>query len=183
MTLVESKIRESSMAFDKLVWPVMIDKLGGGSYVPVETRATLEGVKELDMLAGIDAWQIMPDNKGMRGIAQRAQKNIDFKTFTIRYSIGYGCNYTEYQKRYDAINSTDGLLYPHYTIQAYYTTTCDDIPDRLLSVAAIKTRDLIAYVDNHKDSISKLTNKQDGSVFIVVKWDDLLRDDIELLTA
>lgn len=179
---VSQNIKESTIAFESLIWPKIIDKLGGGTVVSVETRSTYQGIQELDMLAGIDAWQIMPDNKGMRGIAQRAQKNINYKSFTIRYSTGYGNTYTEYQKRYEAINSSIGLIYPHYTIQAFYTTSIDDKPAELISVAAVKTTDLINFVDIDKKRGYIKTNTFDGSQFIVVYWDQLVKNGIELIT-
>jgi hypothetical protein len=180
---VSQNIKESTVAFESLIWPKIIDKLGGGTVVSVETRSTYQGLQELDLLAGIDAWQIMPDSRGMRGIAQRAQKNIDYKSFTIRYSTGYGNTYTEYQKRYEAINSSNGLIYPHYTIQAFYKSSLDDKPAELISVAAVKTTDLINFVDIDNNRGYVRTNSYDGSQFIVVYWDQLEKHGIELIKA
>ena len=175
---VATQMKESSQAFSKFVWPIMLSKIGGGEIVCVEDWSNDQGIKEIDYLAGIDAWQILPNKAGMRGIAQRSQKNVNYKSFTLRYKTGYGSYDTEYKKRSYALNSNFGVLYPHVTIQAYYDST------KLLSCAAIRTRDLIAYVKNNLGNTCFIkTNKADGAQFITVYWDNLINDGLEVLLA
>lgn len=176
--VVANQMRESSQVFNDLVWPVMLDKIGGGDIVCVEDWSNDQGVNELDYLAGIDAWQIMPNKSGMRGIAQRAQKNQNYKSFTIRYKTGFGSFDTEYQKRMQAVNTNYGLLYPHITMQAYYNES------GLLSCAAIKTKDLLNYVKNNIGKTCKiLSNRDDGAQFIIVYWKDLINEKLEVLQS
>lgn len=176
--IVATQMRESSQVFNEIVWPAMLDKIGGGEIICVEDWSNDQGVKELDYLAGIDAWQIMPDKKGMRGIAQRAQKNANYKSFTLRYKTGFGSFDTEYHKRLHAINSDRGMLYPHVTMQAYYDST------GLLSCGAIRTRDLLNYVENNLGNTCMIrTNKDDGAQFVTVFWKDLTSDGVEVLQA
>ena len=176
--IVAKQMKESSQVYSQIVWPAMLDKIGGGEIICVEDWSNEQGVKELDYLAGIDAWQIMPDRKGMRGIAQRAQKNANYKSFTLRYKTGFGSFDTEYYKRLHAINNDRGMLYPHVTMQAYYDKT------GLLSCGAIRTRDLLNYVENNLGNTCMIrTNKDDGAQFITVFWKDLTSEGIEVLFA
>lgn len=103
-----------------LVWPVVRDKCGGGVIIPVETVSDSGFAAQLDMLAGIDAWQQLVDGVAgdvLRGIATRVQFERCFPTFTVRRSLSSG-RPTEYDKRRAAMNGR-GYLYPHLTVQAY----------------------------------------------------------------
>lgn len=113
---VAQDLSESAENFKQVVWPRIKDDIGGGYIEPVESVMNEGMTKELDILAGIDAWQVI-NKKGIRGIASRVQYGRAWDTFTIRYSRPSGAK-TEYQKRVDQL--TDGsFLLPEYTIQAY----------------------------------------------------------------
>ncbi len=167
---VAKDLSRSAKAFLEIVWPVIRDSVGGGELVPVES-VTAEGfTKELDQLAGIDAWQIIRADGIMRGIASRVQwvKSNPYNSFTIRKSRTSGA-ITEYEKRLLAMKKRRlGALFPGVTVQAYL----EEQTDKLLSVAHINTYDLFHFVYYGKpgfDYIEK-PNKQDGNVFICAFW-------------
>lgn len=166
---VADRLSASAHDFERLVWPVIKDALGGGRVVPVETVAEAEFARDLDVLAGIDVWHIAQGDAGIRGIASRIQwGHRNWRTFTVRYSrrSGYA---TEYHKRCAALNGGHGFLYPHITVQAYI----DKRPDgALLGCGMAYTSDVIALADPDNES-RRRTNPQDGSTFLVVSYDDL----------
>lgn len=113
---VAAALTKSAAAFRDVVWPTLAADLGGGDLVPVESVASAAFAKDLDVLAGVDAWQVVRPS-GMRPLASRVQAGWGrINTFTIRYSLRSGAR-TEIDKRIDAIR--DGYLYPAITVQAY----------------------------------------------------------------
>lgn len=148
---IQENINRSADDFLHVVWPIIKEHLGGGQIIPVEIVTDIEFSKEIDMLAGIDAWHVLDNNLGMRGLASRVQwKYIDgriangfgktgYHTFTIRWATASGQK-TEIDKRFYAIMSEPGeVLFPAYTVQAYL----DKPKGAYLSGAIIKTRELI----------------------------------------
>jgi hypothetical protein len=130
-------------------------------------------VRQLDILAGIDAWHII-DGYGMRGIASRVQEcDPSWDTFTIRWDRSNGIE-TERHKRLRAIhNKAEGLLLPHITVQAYVTP-------ETVRIGLVNTEALFLQAENHlkenpNPTSSKLPvyfrkNNFDGNRFLVVSW-------------
>lgn len=179
---IERAIKQSSGLFVDHVWPVISPAIGGGELVPVETVTESGFARDLDTLAGVDAWQVSrPD--GMRPIASRVQQSEltmggyrPWNTFTIRYTRPSG-SLTEFHKRLTSIR--DGFLHPHLTVQAYLDTFASA---RLLSVAVVDTASLYAvaasWVEQHGDEPDlwkwrdgcKVKNVTGGSTMLVVDW-------------
>lgn len=165
-----SDLSRSAEAFRSVVWPEVAGYCGGGGLVPVEEVTATGFSRELDVSAGIDAWEIQPGS-GIRGIASRVQWIPDggrpWNTFTIRKSRDSGAA-TEYAKRLLAIEGDEGWLYPHFTIQAYLSSETDV----LLSVAVCKTLDLICYI---RDGSELRTRRTANAEFYAVGWKEYRR--------
>jgi hypothetical protein len=176
----------SAFDFVKIVWPFIAsaEGIGGGRIIPVEAVSADDFASELDVFAGVDAWQIVENNKGMRGIASRIQWGADYGSFTIRYSTPSGAE-TEYQKRLRAINNPDeGYLLPHFTVQAFL----NEQRGHILSVAAIPTRHLIQQaqkliewgcMNNGDDSRYGVRYAPDGRGFLYLSWQYLAHSDVK----
>lgn len=156
---------DSAYDFQRAVWPVIGDRVGGGDVKHVESVASEGFARDLDTMAGIDAWQILSNGRGIRGIASRVQWGRPYRTFTVRRTTGNGGR-TEYDKRLDAITSDRGLVYPHLTIHAYVTARRTG---SLLAAAAVRTDELIRLCDESRVR----TNRDDGSTFFWVPWSAL----------
>lgn len=54
-------LSQSASDFVNIVWPAVkgLPLIGGGQLQPVEASSDAEFAKTLDMLAGIDAWQVL----------------------------------------------------------------------------------------------------------------------------
>lgn len=181
---VMQDLSDSSFDFSRLVWPQMADWLGGGQLTQVESVTATGFARQLDLLAGIDAWQVNVAQSVMRGLASRIQWGPKpYNTFTIRYRRESGGK-TEFSKRLSAIRDQDAL-FPHYTVQAYITHRRYG---QLLSAAAISTRDLYeiaAQVEQeHTDYPHSFVFSPDSdwafsrtsnAIFLWIKW-DYLRD-------
>lgn len=165
MMYPEDAIRKSSSAFIHWVWPEIRKGIGGGELIPVEGVTTDEMSQKFDTISGIDFWQMMGDEKGIRGIASRCQPiGKNYHTFTIRKSLRSGRE-TEFHKRMRAIDGDiEGLLYPAITVQAYL----DSYDGPALSIGYIKTRDLFHAVRGL--SFPEIRNGMDGNTFIAVDW-------------
>lgn len=170
MSSLLKAMRQSARVFAEHVWPIIEPWIGGGKLVPIETVTDSEIAQQLDMLAGIDAWQIHAD--GICGIASRVQAGkaaIDpktgrpWKTFTVRERKTSGAR-TEYAKRKDAIE-TGRWLYPILTVQAYVT---DWNHPEILSVGMAKTTDIIACID--KDLADLKPTHEGDAWFYAVGW-------------
>lgn len=135
----------------------------------VETVTDDDFTKKLDILAGIDAWQVI-DGTGIRGIASRVQwpKNRSgkptyeaFESFTIRESLASGGR-TELGKKLDAINN--GFLYPQYTAQAYIGVMHEG---PILYICVMDTKLLFEYIKKYPQELGHVVNPIDGNIFAV----------------
>jgi len=127
------------------VWPEIKDWFGdGNSHIrPNESLKDESVATMLDRSAGIDAWLVGSASQ-VQGLASRVQWcATSWDSFTVRYELVSGRE-TEYAKRKAAIE-TEGALYPLYTVHAYVTEPRRE--GNLLSVAMIRTRDLIEVCD------------------------------------
>jgi len=133
---VSRDLSASAYDFLRVVWPKVEPMLAGGRLEPVESTTSRRRIdRDIDILAGIDAWHMLDSQGVMRGIASRVQwgpKN--WRTFTIRKSRPTGAT-TELAKRLYALDHLDqGWLFPSLTIQAYVTEKREG---RLLGAAII----------------------------------------------
>ena len=179
-------LSNSASDFVNIVWPSIssAEGIGGGQIIPVEAVSSDEFASELDVLAGVDAWQIVENNKGVRGIASRVQWGSDYRSFSIRYSTPSGAE-TEFQKRLRALNNPDeGYLFPHLTVQAFL----DKQGGQILSVAAIPTRHLIQQaqkliewgrMNDGSDSRFGVRYSPDGRGFLYMSWQYLANSDVK----
>lgn len=163
--MFKKDLQVSASEFPRMVWPIIADWCGGGDCIDVEkgTTGKPDNVPSLlDMRAGIDQLQVLPDRSGLRGIASRIQwGNKSWETFTIRESRCSGSK-TELSKRSHALSNA-GVLYPFWTVQAYIT---DPINGTLLSVALAYTHELIPYAQQYgyRRSVKR------EATFLVVDW-------------
>ncbi len=158
--------RVSPIAYS-LVLPTVVQHckdFGGGDFRTIEGKTRDELCRDLDVRAGIDAYQRFAT--AMRGIALRIQdQGKDWRTFTVRVSLPSG-EPTEYSKRLYAIKNKDqGLLYPYWTIQAYVTPNGE-----LLSLAVAKTEELYLYIEKRFNWLPRRQTPS-GEVFIYVDWE------------
>jgi len=164
----EINIRDSAFDFKRLVAPIIIDWIGGGEIISIESLAGEKSADIFDAHAGIDAIQIKTE-EGIRGIASRIQWREYFKSFTIRYKLKSNKD-TEFIKRKRAIKSKSGLFYPYWTSQAYVT---ERRIGNLLYLCMIKTEDLYNFIKNNTEKIKIKSNPKDGNEFIIVWVNDL----------
>ena len=175
-------LSQSAADFQNVVWPVVsrFPLVGGGTLRPVEAVATADFKDDLDLLAGIDAWQVDRGIPMMRGLASRVQWGGRYDTFSIRYRLPSG-QPTEFAKRLTSIQNKDkGHLFPYFTVQAYL----DQAGGNLLSCAVIETEALFSVAqDMDNKGIFKNSYYQDkfgiktlsnGTEFIYLRWDFLL---------
>jgi len=161
---------DSAFEFQRVVWPRIQRACGGGTLIPVESVTEAAFAKQLDVHAGVDAWQIK-DSAGMRGIASRVQwddgrRGFPYCTFTVRRARLTGVE-TEYDKRLRAIRSKEGWLFPYLTVQAFLTQ-----PKRagvLLACAVARTVDVVDMIANDLCVEQRTTN----AAFWVVPWDEM----------
>lgn len=166
----------SAKAFKHIVWPAIRASCDGGELMPVEAEAN-EGLKnDLDVLAGIDGFQMVRESGRMRGIASRIQSmekaktNRPYNSFTLRLERASGTK-TEVEKRLEAIAGKDrGWLFPHLTVQAYVSAWDGD----LLSAAVVKTEDLFAYLKVWRHEV-KTQYAPDGNKFLACYWSCMRR--------
>jgi hypothetical protein len=175
---VQLSIARSTNAFQALVWPRIEDWFGGGQLLPIEGDADNDIKRTLDMQAGIDAFHVAM-NGSTRAIASRCQVcDGSFSTFTIRTRTRGGSTNTELSKRMRALFLEDdrGWLYPHVTVQAYLASW----KGPLNAVAAIRTRDLFAYVREHENDRRRVyrQSNDDPSEFYAISWQYLVDDGV-----
>lgn len=116
----------------------------------------------MDRHSGIDLIRV--NEKGLQGVAWRAQWGRAFDTFTIRTKRHTG-NRTELEKRLKAIE--DGYFYPAYTIQAYFNNR---VEHKCLSIAVVETRTLYRlYIDKPV----LFVKRQSDNEFAFIKWEDI----------
>lgn len=178
----------SGEAFRRLVWPAVKSQCGGGDVRYTEGGSS-ETDRDLDILAGIDAYQIL--NGKIRGIASRIQQvTRSYDTFTIRYERHSNAGFeTEYKKRLQAVRSRGEVLCAWLQTQAYVTNDWQS----LLSVAVVRVPDLYEYIElerersggsfshGRRNGIYLDTVKYDGAAdFLVVPWERLRFAGVEI---
>jgi hypothetical protein len=156
---VKSDMEASARIFQSMVWPLCRKHFGGGELLQMEGRPDIELARLLDMRAGIDGWHI--HSGGMRGIASRVQYGHDWRTFTVRMSRDSGAK-TEYQKRFEAIHTARGWIYPAITVHAYAETQIGPI----ISIGIARTADVIDFIAKglHKE------RRTSNAVFAACSW-------------
>lgn len=150
--------KRSAKAFREIVWPEIVDYVGGGTLMSLEET----GNDDLDRTGGIDAYQLL--RTGIRTITQRTQFLDDYRkpaTFTIRYSRTRN-PLTEYQKRYDALNK--GFETPGLVIQAYVY----EKPQQFVRAGITHGRPFYEYVfaSRRRWQMQATSNAE----FLVVPW-------------
>lgn len=182
---VARDLTDSATAFVQYVWPCIRFICGGGEVLPVESTTNKGLENDLDILAGIDAWQIIREKSVMRGIASRVQwlrPGIkEWNTFTIRYKRTSGAT-TEFEKRLFALqHRSENYLLPHFTVQAYFRlnplgqrTTND-----FLSLGVVKTLDLYRYLLKYRMGMVR-SNGDDGNEFLFAPWSDMEQKGVEV---
>jgi hypothetical protein len=179
---VATDLSESARLFESIVWPAIAPLVRGGEMQAVESTADAGIARDLDVLAGIDAWQLLRSDRCMRGIASRVQWTDGkcWRTFTIRYSRMTGAT-TEWEKRWAAIR--DGFLYPALTIHSYLSSD----KSRLLAAGVVRTRELFEFVEaRRRDDAwlqAHLRRVYDGNRLLWVSWDELAAAGVELRVA
>jgi len=176
---VRRDLSDSAYDFVRVVVPAIRDMIGGGEFRPVESVTADDFSKSLDMLAGIDAWQVITDI-GIRGLASRIQWGPRaWRTFTIRERRPSGAK-TELEKR--TTSSADhGFIHPHLTVQAYITKPRRQ--GRLLAAGIGKTADIMEYIASRNIGAKpdwdsgcwRQENPADGVTFLCVPWDGFKR--------
>lgn len=162
----ETQARFSESTFRDVVWPDISSLCGGGTLQSVERSGYHE---LLDLNGGIDAYQVF--STGIRTIAQRTERVADYgkkAAFTIRAKTQYG-NDTEWQKRLAALDG--GYDLPTLMIHSY-------VKDDLCVRSGIAYgRYLLEWVRANLWRIAERKNPDDGNVFFLIPWVDLvLRD-------
>lgn len=150
-------LSDSMVAIDKIK-DTILPKIISGKIHSIENSKN-EILIMLDQFSGID--YIRQDCHGLQGVAARVQWGHAWNTFTIRSKRKTGTE-TELSKRLFQINN--GYFYPAFTLQAYFDNRTEN---NLLSIAAIKTKDLY-YLFENKPEIFQ-ANKSDND-FVFVKW-------------
>lgn len=178
---VARDLTDSAFDFLRVVWPAIRDACGGGELIPVEAVSAGEFAKTLDVLAGIDAWQISDDGAAIRGIASRVQWDQPWNTFTVRFQRTSGAK-TEYEKRCWTLAHTDeGWLYPALMSQGYVR---QKRTGNLLSAAVARTMDVFDFIHAEprvdwktamRDGRGWCIGKTSNATFIVVPWANLVR--------
>lgn len=192
MRTFEEDSKASARIFEKTVWPIIAAKCGGGQVTFVETMNS-ELAKQLDIMAGIDLWQVSDGH--VRGIASRVQwppaalapDGEPWDTFTIRYERDSGAK-TEFEKRREAIK-TGQWIFPYLTVQAYVSD--NGVEPEILSVAIVKTSTLYSFLDEEMATHGlkgQYVRKRatDNASFLWVSWIGLkvrYPDDIKIVDA
>lgn len=159
---VAVSLKQSSEAFLRFVWPAIAPVLGGGELVPVESVTASEMARNLDILAGIDAWMVK-GHFGMVGIASRVQECPKaWDSFTIRMSRTSGAE-TEYAKRLRALQAPPGKWLSPYLICQGYVLSWDDGP--LLSAAIARMADVISCISRGLYKMKSVGNARFAPVF------------------
>lgn len=166
---------DSAHDFIKIVCP-KLRELGflSGKIIHVESVTAEEMARDLDMVAGIDAWLVQ--RKGITGLASRIQwGETAWNTFTIREYRVTGAE-TELAKRLRALRSDGEYIYPYWTCQAYISQRprrdkdgkiIDGGQRQLLSVALGKMADVCTMI-THGQCERRLA--PGGNTFAVVEW-------------
>lgn len=178
---VERDLLDSMCALREKIWPFVGPHVGGGEMVPVETTRDSGMRRDLDVQAGIDFWQKLPEG-GLRAWANRVQSVLCLKgqrpTFTIRLSRRSG-NTTELEKRRREIEECErGRVCSYFWIHSYMR---DRHFTDLVEAGVVRTKHLIDYVLNRGvGSFYRIPNYDGGSSFIAPKWDELMAAGVEV---
>ncbi|MCP4674207.1 MAG: hypothetical protein GY854_01540 [Deltaproteobacteria bacterium] len=167
--------------FTDVVWPELSPLIGGGEYLPVEAATTGELEKALDVLIGIDGYQINHERGFGRGVAARVSfVESSFDTFTVRYKRRNELM-TEWDKRVKALDRLRrvGSDVPFFTVHAYVNLA----GDQLLAACTVRTVDLIRYAKkwldaDRRDRLWIEINGRDGTQFLVIPWDGLAAENV-----
>lgn len=161
------------------VWPVIGPLMQGGDLIPVEDVTDDQMARHLDVYAGIDAWQVLPDDQmgAVRGIASRVRYGRAYNDFTVRAVLPSGAP-TEWHKRlYAHTHPHLKLLTPQWSITAYLA----DVGGPVTSVAAVKTESLIQYIIDHFDALPLRYARNGGEGFFSVGFGALSRWGAEVI--
>lgn len=163
----QTKHKTTNDVFLQHVWPII-----SSSAVPANSQVINcelskdRATKLLDRTQCCDFLVITTGSIELQ-LAVRTQPidpgSTPWNTFTLRYTKPEGCR-VEADKliaRY-----LNGTLSNHISIQAYYDRDSLDP----LTIAQISTKELIGWFLEHKDSLRKRTNWQDGTEFYAVPW-------------
>lgn len=171
---VARDLSASASDFSRVVWPAIAHACGGGEIEPVES-VTAQGIaKSLDVLSGIDAWQII-GSVGIRGIASRVQWGTkDWGTFTVRYSRPNGTK-TEWHKIQEVANLTErGFIRCHLVVQAYLYGKRGERCD-LIAAHIIQAPDLYRLCQNNLEGEAWYKKQVEGGEEMAVFKVDKLR--------
>lgn len=157
-----NQAHEASKAdFWQIVQPYVEKLFNPCVIVSIEARQDILG-KYLDRACGVDTFIIEPTKSKVHPVASRIQKNINYRSFTIRNRRDSGTT-TEYFKLLNA--ATEGTLMPELTLQAY-------VKDKtLLSMGIAKTRDILSYIKSGKAKTKHTSSYEIGQAeFFTVYW-------------
>lgn len=170
-TEVVRDLGDSAHDFLRVVWPAVSRLMQGGRIDPVETTAIKNLQRDLDVLAGIDAWQMVDQQGVMRGVASRIQwGDKSWDTFTLRKDRPNGAR-TEVEKRMAAYTRPDeGWLMPTITVQAYIAKPRRT--GRLIRAGVCYTRDLLEFTLTHPCPKPRV-NPEDGVLFDWYRWSQM----------
>lgn len=155
-------LSDSMVAIDKIK-DTILPKVISGKIHSIE-NSNNEILIMMDRFSGID--YIRQNEHGLQGIAARVQwVKKPYNTFTIRSERKTGSK-TELEKRLFQIKN--GYFYPSFTLQAYFDNKKDN---NLLSIAAIKTKDLYDLFQNQPELFEE--NKSDNK-FVFVRWSKII---------
>jgi len=172
---IARRLTQSAQDFQEIVWPRIAPWCGGGQLIPVESVTAQRMAKMLDLLAGIDAWQVNNEH-GVRGITSRVQWGYPHNSFTVRARTPRG-NPTELEKRLAALDSPQsGWLFPALTCQAYL----DRPGGRLLSVGLARTADVCRQAHDKVRRGVPLLVSPTGEEFMPVYWLELQEKGIRI---
>ena len=167
---VTRDLSASARDFLDTVVPAIRPLIGPGRIEPVESTAPADLRRDLDILAGIDAWQMVDDQGRMRGLASRIQWGCWWRSFTVRLERPNGSK-TEKEKRISAfLQPQAGWLLPALTIQAYLTLPKPG--GALVEVGVIRTADLLDHMIRNPCQKPR-RNPEDGVMFEPYFWNDL----------
>lgn len=152
----------------KSIEPLLLNTLNAKEIKYFEEYEDSEILQHLDVYSGIDS-MVIYNNNHIRFMANRVQYNNNYKTFTIRETYINSKN-TEYLKRSNAIKQE--YSYPQLTSQVYV----NEIDNKVLSMAFIKTKDLYKYIDDNENKLLYRQANNGGTInkFIVVDWQSLI---------
>lgn len=176
--ILNTNLSQSASDFQAIVWPVIFHfpVIGGGELKPVEAVSIESFKDDLDLLAGIDAWQIVRQTPMVRGLASRVQWGSNHQTFSIRYSLPSG-QPTEFHKRQQAIQNKDqGHLFPHLTVQAYLERqggclrSAAVITTEALIGAAARLVELGVAINSRRPELYGSIGNSDGTSFLYMSW-------------